>query len=267
MELLELPLRHGGRLTAYLPGRYLPKEFTEQPRPAVIVCPGGAYGFLSEREGESIVAKFLSAGCNCFLLRYSVAPARFPTALTQLAEAVRLIRREHEGWNVDPQRVVVCGFSAAGHLACSLGTFWNRDFLWEEMGGQREEYRPDGLILCYPVISALDRPHEGSFRNLLGERYGEPELMELLSLERQVTAQMPPVFLWHTYEDRTVPVENALLLGLAIGRVGTGLEMHIYPHGPHALSNSLPFTARRPEEIVPEAAGWLDLAVRWIGQL
>ena len=100
---------------------------------------------------------------------YSVAPSRFPTAVKELALAVALVREHSQEWHVDPERIFVCGFSAGGHLACSLGVFWNREFLWKSLGKEPEQIRPNGMILGYPVISSGPFAHVGSFKRLLGD--------------------------------------------------------------------------------------------------
>ena len=184
-------------------------------RPAMIICPGGAYERCSLREGEPVALKFMEKGCQCFVLDYSVAPVRFPAALRQLAMAVAWVREHAADWDIDPQRVFVCGFSAGGHLAASLGVFWNRPFVYGYLGLAGERVRPDGLILSYPVICAGSFAHEGSMVNLgireqidLGggsQAQGE-ELKALFSLEKQVHGQVPPTFLWHTQSDGSVPV-------------------------------------------------------------
>ena len=127
-------------------------EERKKVRPAVVVCPGGGYRFVSPREGEPVAMQYLSMGYHVFVLRYSVAPARFPTALWQLALLMSQIREHSEEWAVDPEKIVVSGFSAGGHLACSLGVFWNREFVYGPLGCDAKAIRPDGMILCYPEV-------------------------------------------------------------------------------------------------------------------
>ena len=125
----------------------------EKKRPAVIVCAGGGYARRSDREAEPVILQFLSMGYHGFLLDYSVAPNRFPTSVRELALAVSMVREHAEEWHVDPEKIFVCGFSAAGHLCCSLGEFWNQEFVYGAIGKTPEAIRPSGLILCYPVIT------------------------------------------------------------------------------------------------------------------
>lgn len=235
-------------------------------RPAVIVCPGGCYARKSVREGEPAALRFLSRGMQAFVLQYST-PAPFPCALAELGAAVSMIRKHAGEWHIDPSRIFLCGFSAGGHLCAALGTLHDRDFLRELLGGKmglpKGSWRPDGMILSYPVISSGTYGHRKSFEMLLGESPGE-ELLELVSLEKQVTENTVPAFIWHTGEDETVPVENSLLFALALRRARVPLELHIYEKGEHGLALCDEVTGNTPSRIQPDAAGWLDLAVRWI---
>lgn len=236
-------------------------------RPAVIVCPGGGYQWRSDREGEPVALQFMAMGCHAFVMDYSVAPNRFPTALLELAEAVALIREHAVEWTVDPEKIVVCGFSAGGHLACSLGVFWNQRFVYENIGKKAEAVRPNGLILCYPVITSGEFAHEGSLENLVGENASQED-KAAFSLEKWVGPHMPGTFLWHTYSDGTVPVENSLLLAMAMKAHGVGLELHIYPHGKHGLSLANEETGgSQKDRIEPECQSWIHLAGTWISNL
>ncbi len=251
----------------------------ERKRPLVIVCPGGGYAYRSDREAEPVVMKLLAMGYHCGLMNYSVAPSRFPTSLLELAEAVAMARENAGRWNADPEQIYVCGFSAGGHLVCSLGVFWSQQFVFERIGRMAQQVRPDGLILAYPVITAGEFAHQGSFDYLLGrtkeeeqagacleDSWGQKWSRQQVSLELQVTPETPPVFLWHTYEDASVPVENSLLLASALRRCGVSLELHIYPKGPHGLSLADDETSGswRPDLLVPSVQNWVELAHTWI---
>ena len=117
-------------------------------RPAVIICPGGGYGHLSDREAEPVATQFLAMGCHAFVLHYSIAPDVFPYPQMELAYAVSLVRSHAEEWLVDPEKIIVCGFSAGGHLACSLGAFWNQEFLYKPLELTPDEIKPGGMILA-----------------------------------------------------------------------------------------------------------------------
>lgn len=250
------------KLTAYVLDNISVAE--DRRRPAVIVVPGGGYWNRSDREKEPVAMQFLAMGCHAFVLDYSVAPHHFPVSVRELFQAAAMIRERAEEWNVDPDGILVCGFSAGGHLACSLGTFWNQPLTYEALGRKPEEGKPDGLILCYPVITSGEFRHPGSIQKLLGED-PDPDTLSLVSLEHQVTGDMPPVFLWTTQTDGTVPVENSLLLAAAIQRAGVSLEFHLYPSGVHGLSLATKETAGNRESLVePCCQSWISLVQSWI---
>ncbi len=244
-------------------------ELSPDPRPLVLICPGGGYCYTSDREAEPVALRLCGLGLHCCILRYSVAPAAvFPTALQQLAASVALVRQNAEAWQVNPARIYVMGFSAGGHLAASLGVLWNRPFAGEALGLDKAQTKPDGLILCYPVITSGAASHGGSFESLLGEKAGDAALLEQVSLEKQVGAHTPPAFMWHTQDDEAVPVENSLLFAAALRQNNVPFEMHIYAHGPHGLSLADDVSSR-PDgaQVCPAVQGWLQLAADWVRAL
>ena len=250
-------------LTAYLLDR-LPHK-PELLRPAVVLCPGGGYGFVSPREDQPVAMEFLAAGCQVFSLHYSVAPETFPVALMELAKAVALVKSHACEWNIDTERIMVCGFSAGGHLAACLGMMWNRDFLYGPLNMAPEDIQPKGMILCYPVITSGEFGHKRSFEQLLGGKAGDPRLRELVSLELQAGPHTPRTFLWHTWTDQSVPVENSLLLAQALKKAGVSLEMHIYSSGRHGLSLATEEVSDSTGDcLVPHCQGWMVLVKEWI---
>lgn len=261
------------RLITYIQDHY--EEVNIDRRPLVLICPGGAYAYTSAREGEALAMQFLAMGCHAAVLKYSCAPARYPVALTELASAMALIREHEAQWHVDPKGVIVLGCSAGGHLAASLGTLWSESFLAKAVGMAEEEQkklRPDGMILCYPVITAGEFAHRGSFENLLGPEEGEAgrledahSLLSKLSLETRVTEETPPAFIWHTFTDGSVPVENSLFLVGALRRAGVPTEFHMYPEGGHGLSLANRLTQNREcSAIQEECTTWIPLVRTWI---
>lgn len=250
------------KLTGYL--RENISVETGRRRPAIIVCAGGGYWQRSDRESDPIALKFLSMGYHAFIMDYSVAPNRFPTSVRELAEAVAYIRNHGEAWMVDPEKIIVCGFSAAGHLACSLGVFWDKEFVYDPIGRTAEEIRPNGMILCYPVITGGQFIHPGSFRQLLGED-ADQKLKDSVSLEKWVSEKTPKAFIWHTYTDESVPLENSLLLAAAMRRQGVNFELHVYPTGGHGLSLATEETAGEKTELIePQCQSWISLAQAWL---
>ncbi len=231
-------------------------------RPAMVICPGGAYSMTSDREAEPIAVRFNALGFHSFVVRYTVeAPMRFPGALLEVCKAIAMVREHADEWNVDSNKIVVCGFSAGGHLAASVGTFWNNELVTKPLGLNHQEDQPNGMVLCYPVITSGGFAHNGSFYNLLRDHYEEQK--ELVSLEKQVNADTPPAFLWHTFEDSCVPVENTLLMATALREKRIPFEVHIYPKGWHGLALSTQETGGGPAEV----SEWPDLAARWAKNL
>lgn len=256
-----------GQLTgvAKLTG-YLIKEVSVAPdrkRPAVIVCAGGGYSFRSDRESEPIALQFMAMGCHAFILDYSVAPNHFPTSVRELGEAIAYIREHAEEWQIDPEEIIVCGFSAGGHLACSIGVLWDKESVFEAIERKPEEIRPDGMILCYPVITGGEYAHEGSFKALFGDDV-TMEQRDMVSLEKLVSEKTPRAFIWHTFTDPAVPVENSLLLATAMKRSNVNFELHIYPAGGHGLSLAEEETARDESQIEEQCQSWIPLVKTWL---
>ena len=208
-----------------------------EKRPMMLICPGGGYEHTSDREAEPLAMHFLSIGYHVAVLRYSVAPAVYPTALLEATASMKLIHEHAKEWYVDTDKIVVQGSSAGGHLAACLAMFWHTKWLAEMAG---------------------------SFKQLLGGNETE-ELLELLSLEKQVTEHTPPAFIWHTYTDQSVPVQNSLLLIGAMKKYEIPVEFHMYPVGKHGLSTCSRLTAMRDGTgIQKECGSWLPLAKRWL---
>ncbi|MFC6316106.1 alpha/beta hydrolase [Lapidilactobacillus achengensis] len=238
----------------------------QRQRPSVLICPGGGYVMTSDREAEPIAIKFLEQGFNAFILRYSVAPAHYPTALIEAATAMTLIRKNAAAWHVDPNKLIIAGFSAGGHLAANLATDWQREFL-AGSGFDPEMIKPNGLFLGYPVITAGKYAHVDSFKNLLGKGYDDPRLRDRVSLEKRVTAAMPKTFLWHTYTDDTVPMENSLLFAQALREQNIPFELHIFPNGGHGLSLGIKETAiPNGYGVEPAVSVWPELFKTWVAE-
>lgn len=250
------------KLYAYVPSNSEEMDISKK-RKTILICPGGGYEMTSDREAEPIALRLLSEGFNAFVLRYSVAPASFPTALCEVTTAVAMIREHSEEWNVDVDHIIVGGFSAGGHLAGSLGTLWHTEFLQQQTDLSREQYKPNGIMLSYPVITSDKHAHQGSFKNLL---QGDDTYAELVSLEKNVTEHMPQTFIWHTYDDAAVPVENSLLLATAMKKYNIPLELHIYPSGVHGLSLANEETAKRENDnlVNHRCQSWIQLFVEWM---
>ena len=138
--------------------------------------------------------------------------------------------------------------------------------LWHKYGKGDRVYRPDATILCYPVITTGEYAHKDSIRNLTGEDDVTSESWRELSLENQVDENTPPTFLWHTYEDTIVPVENSLLYASALRRNKIPFELHIYPKGDHGLSLCTE-EELRTRSVFSRSYNWMELSIDWISQL
>ena len=324
----------GATLTTYLL-ECIPGVAATQARSCVLVLPGGGYHHLSAREAEPVALRFCAEGMHACVLRYSVAPARWPQALVETAAAVALLRAHASEWGIDLERIAVMGFSAGGHLAGCLGAFWDESWLavqasellregdshrvvgtlreGEQMakpvgedastsaapcvGDARtlypEDIRPNALVLGYPVVTSGEFAHRRSFDNLCGQDAESgasvaehADLLRFLSLETRVGPNWPPTFLWHTFDDQSVPVENSLLLAMALHAAGAPAELHVFPHGPHGSALGVPETAmdkcgdlvtdpatgrtfsRNNAQVQPDTiATWPHLAARWLRYL
>ena len=243
---------------------YLPEIAVDgaRSRPSVVICPGGGYEHLSHREAEPVALVFAAMGFNAFVVWYRIAPNRHPAALMDVASAVAGVRDHAQECSADPDAIAVMGFSAGGHAAGHLGVRWHDAAFMADCGYTCEQVRPHAMVLCYPVITGGKYAHRGSFRNLTG--LGAIPLHASFSLDAMVTEQTPPSFLWHTFEDGAVPVENTLLMASALRRSGVTTEVHIFPHGGHGLALCNPLTSTGPEQNIPECAQWPEMAARFL---
>ncbi len=245
--------------------RDYPHNHIVKMRPAVIICPGGGYEHVSEREAEPVAVQFNAMGYHAFVLNYSVkGEGIYPAPMLELAKAVLTVRENAENWHIDKNKVLVCGFSAGGHLAAYLGTCYEEDYLSEAFQVTSEALRPDGIILSYPVITSGEYAHRESFENLLGDRY--QELVESVSLEKRVTKNTPKTFLWTTMTDDTVPVENSLMLISAYRKEGVSMEAHLFPAGRHGMSICTEETSVKSDksDINEACQAWIPLVRKWM---
>ncbi|HOZ48154.1 MAG TPA: alpha/beta hydrolase [Candidatus Hydrogenedentes bacterium] len=226
----------------------------EKARGAVLVCPGGGYGGRADHEAAPIAQRFNKGGLNAFVVHYRVAPHRHPAPLYDAARAVRLVRSRAEEWNVLSDHIAILGFSAGGHLVGSLATHFGDATPPKKDEIDALSARPDAVVMCYPVVSSGELGHRGSFNNLLGAD-ASPEMLEYMSLEKQVTKDTPPIFLWHTATDEGVPVENSLMMAQALRNARVPFELHVYPEGQHGLGLA-------PDS--PHVATWTELCLQWL---
>lgn len=224
---------------------------SQKAKGIVLLCPGGGFEWLSEREGEIIAPFFERAGWLPAVVNYSVFTGKplGTVPLHQLAEAVSLTRKLFPG-----RCVVAAGFSAGGHVACSLGVHYKTLAL----------EAPDALVLGYPVITAGPYTHEKTIKNLAG--WGDKSFF---SLENFVTSDMPPTFLWHTVTDCDVPVQNSLLLAGAMAKAHVPFELHLFPWGVHGLSLAVPEVDDPAKGRVADEhiARWFSLCLEWLDRI
>lgn len=229
---------------------------TEKPLPCVVVLPGGAYAVRADHEGGPIAEFFNEKGYHAVVVNYRVSPNRHPAPLADVQRAVRILRANADEWRIDPNRVIVLGFSAGGHLAASSivldAVETEKELLTDAIDGY--DCRPNGAILCYPVISVdSDYGHVGSGKNLLGEHYGEEK--DAFCLANKINESTPKAFLWHTSDDASVNVKNSLYFAEQLRDHGIRFELHVYPHGPHGLGLAQNY---------PDVRAWAELAADWI---
>jgi acetyl esterase/lipase len=230
-------------LTAYLP------EATNTTGAAMVICPGGGYSHLAAHEGNDYALWLNQHGVTCFVLKYRLGAHgyRHPAMLNDAARAVRWVRAHAGDFKIDPKRVGIMGSSAGGHLASTLMTHFDPGQPDAVDPVERQSSRPDIGVLCYPVISLGEYAHKGSKSNLLGTN-PPPALVESLSNELQVTTNTPPCFLWTTFEDKTVPMENSLLFAAALRKNHVPFDFHVYQKGGHGmgLADKPPFAHPHP---------------------
>lgn len=249
-------------------------------RPAVIICPGGAYKKASDREGEPVALRMLGFGYNAFVLRYSCAPSRWPVALLELAEAVRQVRGHADDWHVDPHAVVVMGFSVGGQIASGLATQCGRDPVFADHGYAEKDVRPNGLAMGYGVTDAEEWGHRPSLMNQLGPDQADldsgvhdSQLADRLTTWKHVDSKTPSSFIWQTSSDAVVSPMNSLLFARACCKNGVPVELHLFPLGNHGLSVGTRETAVSlaadpyQKQVEPAVQVWPSLFKKWMDRM
>ena len=225
---------------------------------AIVICPGGGYAIhATDHEGVQPAKYFNSIGVTAFVLRYRLSPYRHPVPLMDAQRALRFVRAHADEFKIDQHRVGIMGFSAGGHLTSTSVTHFDGGDANAADAIDRESSRPDFGILGYPVVSlTADFAHRGSGNNLLGKEPTDEQLKSL-SNELNVTADTPPLFLFHTSEDTGVAAENSVSMYLACRKAGVPAELHVYQQGPHGvgLANEHPALSQ-----------WITTAGTWLRQ-
>ncbi len=247
--------------TGYLTTYVLDSCIESRLRPAMLVIGGGGYASVSPREQEPVVIKYLEQGFNAFTLDYSTtstSTACFPAQLIEGAMAVAYIRLNAKELMVDENHVAAVGFSAGGHMCGMLATMFDAPEIKAALGENAELCRPDAVVLSYPVITSGEKAHKGSFVNLSGDNL---ELFERLSLEKQVTENSSPAFMWTTGTDGVVPTENTLLMALAYRAKGVPFELHVFEKG---VVHGLSIATKEVVYVDEPIQAWVKLSLVWL---
>lgn len=220
---------------------------TPDKRKAIIICVGGGYSVYGEGEGFPVAKLFEANGYMPFILCYSLGENNpFPTQMRELAQAVNHVRKNHAEYHIDPDDIIVCGLSAGGHLAASLGIHGDAD--WVKAYDFPEDSRPNKLILGYPVTGEVKNGFARTFETL-STNIDSPELIELMYLDKHVTPDMPPTFIWHNEDDTVIPCECTHNFEQILKDKNVPHEVHYFPEGGHRVNNKEP---------------GLDFALKWL---
>lgn len=251
----------GGVLTSYVltPS----KEIKAKMRPSILIFPGGGYQYISDREGEPVAMRFVEAGYNAFVLNYSVSVPH-PIPLQEAYMAMAYVRERVAVGDFERNHIVALGFSAGGHLAGMLGISPFYADLGIRIKKKEQDCRPNAVILSYPVISMKDGiTHNNSRTVICG---GDEALYNELSLEKVVGQYSAPAFIWHTFEDICVPMENSLRLAEAYRKEQIPFSLHIFEKGGHGLSlcNTETNNQTEADKRLSYIGKWVELALDWL---
>lgn len=224
--------------------------------PLILVVPGGGYDHTSPRESMPVAKKFNNMGYNAAVLNYRISLNPHPAPMLDLAVSIKILKKYSK-------EIILCGFSAGGHLIGSYLCHYNKPFILDEIASTSELQKINYAIFCYPVITSGEFKHDGSFNNLTNNS-NDSKLLDLLSVEKNITSDYPECFIWSTFTDSSVPVENSLLLMNALKKNNINFEAHIFPIGGHGLSLANEDTARDEKDIIPYIQKWSSLVSDWL---
>lgn len=222
-------------------------------RPMAIICPGGGYKYTSARESEPVVNKFLENGFHACVINYRETLDIYPNPGNYIGFVINEMKN-----NSLVDKMIGVGFSAGGHALLEYCLHYDK---------YKYNVKPDLLILGYPVITSDKKcAHLGSFNELLKEKSNKRRLRRYLSLEKEVNENNAvDLFLWGTYTDKSVPVENSLKLIEAYRKVDASIEYHLFPFGGHGLSVANAESSDGKKELESSyIAKWFNLAIEWI---
>lgn len=264
-------------------------------RPAVIVCGGGSFKTIAAHEKEPVALEFLNRGYQAFVLDYvttETGDIAFPAPEADLACMVATVRANAAAWHVDPERVVVVGFSAGGFICASLAATWREGGLASTVGVRSELIRPDTVVLGYPLLDLvawrawktrdpridLRVPKTGgkTGRDLLNDFFGQlaggdfsDERLEEIGPASHVDRYMPPTFIWCAADDQAVPVTQTYPFAAKLAEAGVPHELHVFDQGGHGLSvaNENTWPAEAEDDFLPRqrvVRPWVDLALHFL---
>lgn len=265
-------------------------------RPAIIICPGGAYLNLSDAEAEPVAIRFASMGFHTFVLKYSVyneghpenvldlskplipkPQCCYPNPMLEIGQSILILKENSEEWLIDTERIGICGFSAGAHNAAMYAANWHTSLFTEHFHKPTEYFRPAVCILGYTLSNYVEMKkcarHIGengrtlntaSNISFLGTDAPDEELLRKVSPALNVTKNMPPTFLWATAEDNLVPVQQTIWMANALADLSIPFEMHIFENGYHGLSIATQASAAAKTWINPDVAKWVDLCEAWL---
>lgn len=253
-------------------------------RPAVIICPGGAYIGITEKEAEPVALRFLSSGYQVFVLKYSIGTqiGKFPAPFIDIAKSMTIVRKNAKQWGVDKDKVSLCGFSTGGHAATILSATWQEEYLATAIDADNYWFKPNALILGYPLLDMYQFKQnnlkksfemqsllEMMFASIYGTLQPSDEILNKWSYKNKVTSNMPATFLWTTSQDKIINVEQSLnfIKILALNKIP--YEFHVFEKGDHGLSLADETVGYQESDIKRHinVHKWVDLALNWMKNL
>lgn len=250
------------RVVAFLHSPIVRLENHRTAYPTVIVCPGGGYQMLSETESELVAMKYYSMGYNTFILYYSLnEEAKNCAPLKEISSTIMKIRDNGEEWGCLPEKIAVCGFSAGGHLASSISTFWNHPNFLKYFDNQGGKNKPNAIISCYGAYAAENFQTNSPIMKMDGMTI--PEAMEYYSLVNYVNSENSPTFMWHCMDDDIASVEHAITYIGKLRENNIYSECHLFPEGGHGIG----ICVNETNSLNKNAAQWVNLSINFLNKL
>lgn len=212
-------------LTLYLPEN---NEYVKE-RDFIVVCPGGSYEYLSPREGEIVALRFICEGFAAAVLNYSVR-TKYPVPHMELGVALSYLRKNKDNFGTT-SKISICGFSAGGHLVSSYGAWYKE--IATLLNEKEELLRPEAIVAGYPVISTSISDKSTSFKHIAN---GEEELLKKMSVEKNITSDYPPTYLYTTKTDTCVDYHNSIMFDEYLTKNNVKHVFRLFESGEHGSS-------------------------------